>query len=493
MKDASMKIETPEWVKHAVFYQIFPDRFNRSTRTQHVRGIRFKPWGSPPEEQGYQGGDLYGIVDRLDYLKDLGINALYLNPIFSAPSNHRYNAYDYMQVDPLLGGDAALRELLDEAHKREMRVVLDGVFNHCGRGFWAFHHILENGGDSPYLDWFSIRGFPLRAYPNNNEFSDSNYACWWGHPSLPKFNTDNPGVRDYLLQVARHWLEFGIDGWRLDVPEEIKDDGFWREFRRVVKGANPEAYIVGEIWHEARHWLQGDMFDAVMNYIITNHVLSFFGGRHLNLSWRHQDVNLRPIKAHEFATRLDAMHRLYDWEINYAQLNMLDSHDMPRALWLTGGDKPAFRLAVLCQMTMPGAPCVYYGDEIGMSSASDPHCREAFPWERSEHWDRELLAFYKSVIGLRNAYPALRTGDFKVIYAHEQAVAYRRSLDGKELIVVLNAGDASASVSIPPDELQTARYTPVWPQPGEVLTQVSGPGLHLQLPPQQAVVLVGEK
>ncbi len=488
-----MKIETPDWVKHAVFYQIFPDRFSRSPRTQHARGIEFKTWGAPPEEQGYQGGDLYGIVDHLDYLKDLGINALYLNPIFSAASNHRYNAYDYLEVDPLLGGEAALRELLDEAHRRDMRVVLDGVFNHCGRGFWAFHHILENGGNSPYLDWFLVRGFPLRAYPNNNEHTDSNYACWWGHPSLPKFNTDNPGVRDYLLQVTRHWLEFGIDGWRLDVPEEIKDDGFWREFRRVVKGVNPQAYIVGEIWHEARHWLQGDMFDAVMNYIITSHVLSFFGGRHLNLSWRHQDVNLRAIKAPEFASRLDAMHRLYEWEINYAQLNMLDSHDMPRALWLLGNNKPAFRLAVLCQMTMPGAPCVYYGDEIGMSAGGDPHCREAFPWDRPERWDRELQAFYKSVIGLRHAYPALRTGDFKVIYAREQAVAYRRSLQGQELVVVFNAGETSVRVALSTEGLHATRFTPLWPEPGDALTQVSGAGLNIQLPPQQGMVLLGEK
>jgi neopullulanase len=158
-------IETPDWVKHAVFYQIFPDRFARSPRTEHPRGIRFKPWGSKPEIDDFQGGDLFGVVDHLDYLKGLGINAIYLNPIFSSASNHRYHTYDYYKVDPLLGGDAALRELIERAHALGIRVVLDGVFNHASRGFWQFHHILENGGNSPYIDWFTIEDWPLRPYP----------------------------------------------------------------------------------------------------------------------------------------------------------------------------------------------------------------------------------------------------------------------------------------------------------------------------------------
>ncbi len=249
-----MAIRTPDWVKHAVFYQIFPDRFARSPRSRLPRGIQLRPWGSPPEQQGFQGGDLRGIVDKLDYLHDLGVTALYLTPIFASASNHRYHPYDYYQVDPLLGGNAALRELLDEAHGRGMRVILDGVFNHASRGFWAFHHILENGANSPYLDWFIIQGWPLRAYPSDRT-QPPNYECWWGLPALPKFNIRNPGVREYLLEVARHWIAFGIDGWRLDVPTEIDDERFWQAFRRVVKGANPEAYICGEIWHPAERWL----------------------------------------------------------------------------------------------------------------------------------------------------------------------------------------------------------------------------------------------
>lgn len=483
-----MDIHTPDWVKNAIFYQIFPDRFSRSERMAHPRGIQFKPWGSPPDAQGYQGGDLYGIVDHLDYLKDLGVNALYLNPIFAAASNHRYNAYDYLQVDPLLGGNPALRELLTEAHHRQMRVVLDGVFNHCGRGFWAFHHILENGSTSPYIDWFTVRDYPLHPYPLHGE--SPNYAAWWNIPSLPKFNTNNPGVRDYLLYVTRYWLEFGMDGWRLDVPSEIDDDGFWREFRQVVKNANPDAYIVGEIWHPAQRWLKGDMFDAVMNYQITAPLLNFFSNGNLNMSWSHSDVMLKPgISASEFRQGIEAMFALYDWEIHYAQMNMLDSHDMPRALWLLNNDKDAHRLAVLCQMTMPGSPCVYYGDEIGLSAGGDPNCREAFPWQEPMWWDQSLLEFYRLAISLRKAYPALRTGDFAFLYAEGQVIAYRRRLGEQEIIVAFNAGKVPAELKLMADDLMHPAYQQVWLPDNSDTFHVQDGALSLNLSEQSALIL----
>lgn len=485
-----MNIQTPEWVKHAVFYQIFPDRFNRSPRMKHERGLTFKPWGASPEEQGFQGGDLYGIVDKLDYIKALGITAIYLNPIFSATSNHRYNAYDFMQVDPLLGGEAALRELLDEAHRRGIRVILDGVFNHCGRGFWAFNHILENGSNSPYADWFTIHEYPLHPYPESAK-QKPNYSAWWNHASLPKFNTNNPGVRDYIFKVARHWLEFGMDGWRLDVPEEIQDDSFWREFRQIVKSVNPEAYIVGEIWHEASHWLQGDMFDAVMNYQLTGPVLNFFGAEHLNQTWEHPDVKLKPINAETFKTKIEAMYGHYDWEINFAQLNMLDSHDMPRALWLVDHDKPSHKLVTLCQMTVPGAPCVYYGDEIGMAAGTDPYCREAFPWEKPELWDNDLGAFYREVIGLRNAHPVLQTGDFDFIHAHGETVAYRRRLNSAEAVIVFNAGKQAQTLNLSAGALAHSAYSVAYPQGnGTSLKVQAETGLILELPAQSAMILI---
>jgi neopullulanase len=486
-----MQVQTPEWVKHAIFYQIFPDRFARSPRTKHAKGITFKPWGTPPEQQGYQGGDLRGIVDKLDYLKDLGIKALYLNPIFSSASNHRYHTFDYFEVDPLLGGNDALRELLDEAHIRDIRVVLDGVFNHASRGFWAFHHILENGLNSPYINWFLIRGWPLRPYSNGPD-SPMNYAAWFNLPALPEFNTDNPGVRDYLFDVARHWIEFGIDGWRLDVPGDIDDDSFWQEFRTIVKDANPDAYLCGEIWHEAQRWLQGDQFDAVMNYVFTWNTLAFFGGRTIRRDWSHNHLRLDPLDADMFARGIDHMHSLYHWEINYAQMNLLDSHDMPRALYLLGEDKIALRLCVLFQMTMPGAPCIYYGDEIGLSSAGDPYCREAFPWERESKWDWELLSFYRDVTDLRHDFPVLRTGTFKFIYDQNEIVAFLRKLDDQEAVVIFNAGLDSTDIEIPTDDISAKEFSSVWPKGESQRFLVLNDKIYVQVLPRNAIVLISE-
>ncbi len=244
--------DTPDWVRDAIFYQIFPDRFARSLtvpKPQHL-----DQWGSPPTYHGYQGGDLIGVVEHLDYLADLGVNAIYFTPIFQSASNHRYHTHDYEKVDPMLGGTPALRRMLDEAHARNIRVVLDGVFNHASRGFFQFHDIMENGPNSAYLDWFTIKEFPLNAYDSEKA---PNYQAWWGLPALPKFNVACPEVREFLWGIGRMWIEFGIDGWRLDVPNEIDDDAFWREFRLRVRAVNPEAYIVGEVWTDSQRWLQG--------------------------------------------------------------------------------------------------------------------------------------------------------------------------------------------------------------------------------------------
>ncbi len=443
-----MAIRTPDWVKDAVFYQILPDRFARSERVKHPPGIQFKPWGTPPAEQGFQGGDLLGIVDRLDYLSELGITALYLNPIFASASNHRYHTYDYMQVDPLLGGNAALRELLDEAHRRNIRVVLDGVFNHASRGFWAFHHILETGSNSPYLDWFIVRGWPLRPYSSDRKHPP-NYDCWWDLPALPKFNIKNPGVRQYLLKVARHWIEFGIDGWRLDVPEEIKDEAFWQAFRREVKAANPEAYIVGEIWHLAPDWLRGDRFDAVMNYPLGIAAINFFGAETLRKYAKNEDYRLQPLLGRRFAKRINQVLTAYSWEITCAQMNFIDSHDTPRALWLVREDVDALRLSALFLMCMPGAPCIYYGDEIGMSGPDDPGCRAAFPWEDPVSWKHHLRDFYCGAIRLRKNHPALRTGTYHPLWARGKMIAFGRKLDHQQMIAIFNAGTNDCRISLP--------------------------------------------
>ncbi|MBW8192555.1 glycoside hydrolase family 13 protein [Neiella marina] len=443
--------QTPEWVKHAIFYQIFPDRFARFGGNHLPAGIQLKPWGADPAEQGFQGGDLYGIVDRLDYLAKLGINAIYLNPIFSSACNHRYHTFDYFQVDPLLGGDKALRKLLDEAHLRGIKVMLDGVFNHASRGFWAFHHILENGDDSPYLDWFLVEDWPLRPY-HADEDNPPNYQAWWGLPALPKFNIANPGVRNYLFEVAEYWLKFGIDGWRLDVPCEIDDDEFWREFRRRVKAINPEAYICGEIWQRATHWLQGDMFDATMNYEFCSLTLSYFGHHALREDYHKNSLPLKQLSTEDFTQSIDNMVAAQDWQITQAQFNLLGSHDMARPLWILREDRHALQQAFLFQMTMPGAPCIYYGDEIAMTGEDDPHCRAAYPWHQPELIDQGMLAFVRAVTKLRHQFPALRTGTLAFDSdLPEDVLGYCRTLPEQQVQVFINRGKSSQVVMLDAD------------------------------------------
>ena len=487
----TQQILTPEWVKHAIFYQIFPDRFKRSDVVSPPAGVRLKSWGSPPEEQGFQGGDLYGIVESLDYLRDLGITALYLNPIFSSAANHRYHTFDYYRVDPLLGGNEALRVLLDEAHERNMRVVLDGVFNHASRGFWPFHHILENGPDSPYIDWFTIHDWPLTAYPRN-ESENINYAAWWGLPALPKLNTKNPEVQKYILDVAVHWISFGIDGWRLDVPAEIDDDDFWRRFRTAVKEANPETYICGEIWEEAKRWLQGDQFDAVMNYTVSWAAMSFFGGGTLRSDYNREHLFLQARNAQETAEVIDRMYGWYDWEINLAQLNLLDSHDTARALWILGEDKSALKLCVLMQMTLPGAPCIYYGDEIGMSAGDDPACRAAFPWQNTEQWDTDLLYFYREACLLRHRFEVLRIGDFETVFAREMTWGFRRSLGQSCAYVVFNAGFSKSVVSLSVDGVKPKELEMVWPAQSLDFEINNPTQIELSMPPRTTAILIGQ-
>jgi len=457
---------TPAWVRDAVFYQIFPDRFASSARV--AKPGLMEPWDSPPTVHGFKGGDLIGVVEHLDHIEALGANAIYLNPIFQSASNHRYHTFDYRAVDPILGGDAALRELIDACHDRGIRVILDGVFNHASRGFWPFHHVLEMGRASPYRDWFTFNaddleaGRALRPYPLHDPVVDVSditeeqrsgghslerygYLAWWGLPALPKLNTDNPQVREYLLEVAEHWLRFGADGWRLDVPEEVPDE-FWRTFRARVKAIDPDAYIVAEIWHEKPQDLQGDMYDALMNYPLGAAITSFVGAGCLDrrVLDQHEMVGraVFPVDGAGFADRLTRALTVYEPDVTAAQLNLLDSHDTPRFLSMVGGDTTSLRLATLIQMTVPGAPTIYYGNEIGLAGEMDPANRAAFPWDHRESWDTSLLAYVQGATALRHANPVLRHGSFEAITAQGGAVAYRRRLDEDDAVVVVNAGEA---------------------------------------------------
>ncbi len=486
-----MTITTPDWVKNAIFYQIFPDRFARSERMVHPPHLQFKAWGADPAEQGYQGGDLYGVVDKLDYLKNLGITALYLCPVFASAANHRYHTFDYYQVDPLLGGNDALRELIDEAHKRDIKIVLDGVFNHASRGFWQFHHILENGGNSPYIDWFIVHDFPLHPYTDDPEARPFNYEAWVGLPMLPKFNHDNPDVRQFIFDIAKYWIDFGIDGWRLDVPFEIDDDSFWQEFRTVVKTANPEAYIVGELWEESQRWLQGDQFDAVMNYIFAWSSLSFFGGRSLRDGFERQHYTLKALDAPKFAETIDYMHGLYDWNINHVQLNLIDSHDTARALHIMNDDQNALELTILHQMTMPGAPCIYYGTEVGLNGGRDPLNREGFPWEKVEVNEEGLIEHIQKATYLRNTNPVLRTGDFKIVHAEGKVLAYQRRLEEDFALVIYNIGEDDETVNITLDEVDNMALQAVWGD--DLKVNVENRSVELSISARSATVLISSQ
>jgi len=429
----------PGWVSDAVFYQIFPDRFARSERL--TKPDNLEDWDAPPTVDGYKGGDLLGIVEHLDWLSDLGINAVYLNPIFQSASNHRYHTHDYHRVDPLLGGDEAFDELIAACHDRGIRVIVDGVFNHASRGFFPFSDILESGAASPWVDWFAVHRFPPNAYDTGRP---PDYEAWWNLHALPKLNTENPEVREFLMGVGEHWIRRGADGWRLDVPEEIKTEGFWEEFRTRVRRVNPEAYLVGEIWDPATGWINDlTRFDGVMNYQLTQAVLRFAAnGRIDSRVVAPVNMTLEPaLNGLQYRRAVDRLLDLYPEDAHRANLNLLGSHDTARVLTMVGGDAESVVLAHLLTFTFPGAPCIYYGDEVGMTGENDPGSRGGFPWERPESWNRELLETLRSLAALRHAHSALRHGGYRHLLAEGQVYAFERAHEDERLVVVVNAGD----------------------------------------------------
>ncbi len=438
-----------DWVKGAVIYQVFPDRFARSASAE-IAG-KFESWDSPETAHGFKGGNLKGAEEKLGHLASLGVTAVYFNPVFASAANHRYHTYDYYRVDPVLGGDAALDSFIKAAHRRGIRVILDGVFNHASRGFFQFNHLLENGEASPYRRWFHPRGWPLKAYGlGRNE--KPNYACWWNLPALPKFNTKNPEVRRFILGVAEYWLKKGIDGWRLDVPFEIDDDAFWREFRRVCKRANPRCYIVGEIWGEARRWLAGDQFDAVMNYQLSAACISYFGGGKLKLTHSYDGRRLEPGDQKQFLADIATLLGRYKYSTTLVQMNMLSSHDTDRMLNTYGGDAGRVKLAAVFSYLFPGAVNLYYGEELGMEGALNAGTRDAMPWGRRSAWNTDLLALYRRLGALRRGNAVIKDGKFGFLgeYCDGDVLAFRRFLPGRQLICFMNNSDRPAAVAVRP-------------------------------------------
>jgi neopullulanase len=508
-----MPIETPAWVRDAVFYQVFPDRLARSGRVPAPGPL--EPWDVEPTVHGVKGGDLYGVAQHLDRLQALGITALYLNPVLTSASSHRYHTDDYTAVDPLLGGDAALRELLDAAHAREMRVVLDGVFNHCGRGWWPFVHLMENGAASPYRDWFHLgpgvregdRG--VSAYPSAEQQARMDeiradgaesgvasrevlgYEAWWDLPALPKLNLEHPEARAHILDVSERWIRFGADGWRLDVAEEVSGE-FWREFRSRVKAVDPEAYLVAEVWHHKPEWLQGDMFDAFMNYPQTLGILGFAGQDRLAT-----DIDL-PAEYHgRFGVldgpalwdRLVELRDLNDPAVTAVQLNLLGSHDTPRLRTLLGGDLASVRLAMLLQLTLPGAPSIYYGDEIGIEGGMDPLCRAAFP-EDPTAWEAEPYGWTADLLALRHASRALRDGSLELLRAEGPAIALLRRHGSDAFVVLANAGASELTweLELPTGSSKAALVRLRGGRVGARAVTVEATSMRLTVPPREGLV-----
>lgn len=459
---------TPYWVQDAIFYQIFPDRFANGDPTNDPPNLH--KWGAAPTSWAFQGGDLRGIIQHFDYLLDLGINAIYLNPIFAATTNHRYNTSDYYQIDPKLGKLDDFRALLETAHRNDVRIVLDGVFNHVGRGFFAFVDVLENGDNSPYKNWFHIKGFPLDAYDGDQS---EKYIGWWNHKALPKLNTSNKQVRKYIFDVARYWIELGIDGWRLDVPNEIDDDVFWDEFRRVVRSANRDAYLLGEIWDINPRWTDGNHFDGLMNYPVRDALVALLQGRE---------------NAVQFDERINGLFKVYKPDNMSAMYVPLDSHDTERFKTLVGGNTDKLKLAFLFQMAFPGAPAVYYGDEIGMEGGKDPDSRRAFPWKEAD-WNQDLRAWVKTLIALRKRTPSLRRGNYLRLLAEDGHYAFARTLGEDKVLVALNATSRVRKIEIPCSALGWGESRVVQGLISGEKYPVKAEKLSLNLPPWSGVWL----
>lgn len=430
------RAKVPEWVKQTVWYQVFPERFANGDPTNDPDGTL--PWtNEAPQAQDFYGGDLQGVIDHLDHLVALGINGLYLNPIFMAPSNHKYDTRDYRMVDPHFGNDETLRQLITACHQRGIKVMLDAVFNHLGDQSPQWQDVIQNGAASRYADWFHIRDFPVRYQPGRNfEYAtDITYDVFATTPHMPKLNTANPEVQAYLLSIARYWIEaFDIDAWRLDVANEV-DHHFWKKFRQVCDAAKPDFYILGEIWHSAQSWLSGDEFSAVMNYAYTDAILDYF---------IHKKIPL-----HQMVSKLNRQLMLYRDQINQVQFNILDSHDTPRLLTMANDNRRLMRQTMAFMYLQPGVPCLYYGDEYGMTGVDDPANRKCMVWDPVDQ-DQAMYQFVKQLIGLRHGKQKLLSEgqlEWLIEPTHPDVLKMTRRLGEQQLTAVFNAGQTAVSVA----------------------------------------------
>ncbi len=418
--------QAPEWAKSTVWYQVFPERFANGREDLSPENVL--PWGSKdPDVNDFFGGDLQGIVDKLDYVEDLGVNGIYLTPIFSAPSNHKYDTLDYYSIDPHFGDPELFRTLVSQIHQRGMRIMLDAVFNHIGSASPQWQDVVKNGAQSRYKDWFHIHSFPV---------TEGNYDTFAFTPDMPKLHTANPEVQRYLLDIALYWIrEFDIDGWRLDVANEV-DHAFWKTFKQAVSAEKPDIYILGEIWHSSEPWLRGDEFHAVMNYPFTEPMIEYFADR--------------AIPASRMAHRLNAHLMNGMKQVNEVMFNLLDSHDTKRLLTRCRNDEKKARALLAFMFAQTGSPCIYYGTEIGLDGENDPLCRKCMVWDK-EKQNQEMHTFMKRLIALRkqeNTVLTEGTLEWNLLDDQNNFIRFSRTLDEKKLIYFFNQGEAARHVSL---------------------------------------------
>lgn len=405
---------TPSWAQEAVIYQIFPDRFSNGDPSLSPK-IQAS-WGSRPKRDSFYGGDLKGIIGRLSYLEELGINALYLTPLFASPSNHRYDTQDYYKIDPMLGDEATFAQLIKEAHNRGIRVILDGVFNHTSHLFPPFIDVQEKGEESRYRDWFIVNTFPIRQRPK------ASYETFGRNiSSMPRLNTYNREVMEHFLEVGKYWAKKGIDGWRFDVANEVNPE-FWRLFRQEMQKIRKDLFLTGEIWHRGEPWVEADMFHSLMNYPFREAVLDCFAYDRLS--------------SKGLENRLATLQTLYREEVSLCLWNLLGSHDTPRIDRVFQKDRETLKLALLLQFTYPGIPHILYGDEIGLTGGDDPDCRRCMIWDKKRQ-DLDLLGYYKRLIQLRKENHILKRGSFRSLDVGE-LFGFSRRVGDEEIIVVIN-------------------------------------------------------
>lgn len=478
--------ETPDWFKGAIAYQIFPDRFYNGNENGEFLGNRTdiikRGWGEQPfykaeqfggeyKSNDFFGGNLKGIIKKLPYLEDLGITVIYLNPIFKAASNHKYDTGSYEEIDPMFGDEQTFSELCREAKKRGIRIILDGVFNHTGDDSQYFNKYgnYDSVGafqskDSPYYTWFRFMDFP------------NVYESWWGMTTLPQVEEHSEALREYLLSgkdaIVKKWIRLGASGWRLDVVDELPDF-FVKELRKGVKEVDPDAVIIGEVWEDAsnklaygqrREYFNGDELDSVMNYPLRNALIDFA---------------LCYIDAYEFNRRVMSLKENYPAPAFYSLLNIISSHDVERIVTLMGGvpnrhevdrehqahfkldgyalDIARKRAALIYGMVMlmPGVPCLFYGDELGVQGYGDPFCRSCFPWEHMDEVDPDsrMRNWIKKLTALRKSSKAFSIGDFNYVYRMGYTYGFIRSFEEEKYIVIVNTDGATKEV-----RLDVARY-----------------------------------